>query len=178
MGFGRELQQTPLSLHFTMKDRPVFIGALSGWSKEMWLWEETWRESLTFSCIQKSFNASKDIQGWVDTVNLNLLTQNQYLFYLLVHRFDTTAKTNKHYKNKTEQTIGRIAAGFDIYRRIGWNLFRTVKIVSKSHISCWILLKETVQVIFNRKLEQGLAVAGLVVKKQNKRVQEKWQKLW
>lgn len=30
MGFGRELQQTPLSLHFTMKDRPVFIGALSG----------------------------------------------------------------------------------------------------------------------------------------------------
>lgn len=30
MGFGRELQQTSLSLHFTMKDRPVFIGALRG----------------------------------------------------------------------------------------------------------------------------------------------------
>lgn len=30
MGFGRELQQTSLSLHFTMKDRLVFIGALWG----------------------------------------------------------------------------------------------------------------------------------------------------
>lgn len=146
--------------------------------KEMWLWEETWRESLTFSCIQKSFNASKDIQGWVDTVNLNLLTQNQYLFYLLVHRFDTTAKTNKQTNiTKTKKQnrinfIGSITAGFEIYRRIGWNLFRTDKTVSKPHNPCWILLKETVQVIFNQKLEQDLAVAGLVVKKQNKRVQE------
>jgi len=50
----------------------------------------------------------KTYKGGVDTVNLNLLTQNQYLFYLLVHRFDTTAKkeTNKQtlqrQNNKTE----------------------------------------------------------------------------
>ncbi len=138
-----------------------------GWSKEMWLWEETWRESLTFSCIQKSFNASKDIQGWVDTVNLNLLTQNQYLFYLLVHRFDTTAKKQTLQKQNRTNFIGSITAGFDIYRRIGWNLFRTVKIVK---IAYFMLnpLKRNSSSLFNRKLEQGLAVAGLVVKSRTK----------
>lgn len=146
----------------------------------MWLWEETSRESLTISCIQESFNASKDIQGWVDTVNLNLLTQNQYLFYLLIHRFDTTAKTNKQTnitktkKNKKNRInfIWQHYCWFWNLQKNRLNLFCTEKVVSKLHIPCWILLKETVQVIFNQNLEQDFAVAGLVVKKQNKRVQE------
>lgn len=142
----------------------------------MWLWEETWRESLTFSCIQKSFNASKDIQGWVNTVNLNLLTQPISLLssrtQVWHNRKNKQTNITKTKKQNRINFIGSITAGFEIYRRIGWNLFRTDKIVSKPHIPCWILLKETVQVIFNQKLEQELAVAGLVVKKQNKRVQE------
>ncbi len=139
--------------------------------KEMWLWEETWRESLTFSCIQKSFNASKDIQGWVNTVNLNLLTQPISLLssrtQVWHNRKNKQTNITKTKKQNRINFIGSITAGFEIYRRIGWNLFRTDKIVSKPHIP-----KETVQVIFNQKLEQELAVAGLVVKKQNKRVQE------
>ncbi len=114
-----------------------------GWSKEMWLWEETWRESLTFSCIQKSFNASKDIQGWVDTVNLNLLTQNQYLSYLLVHRFDTTAKPNKHYKNKTEPTLLAALLLVLTFTEESVEICFVLLKLSKSHISCWILLKNS-----------------------------------
>lgn len=32
------------------------------------------RKNFTISCIQIGFNASKDIQEWMATVNLNLLT--------------------------------------------------------------------------------------------------------
>lgn len=57
---------------------------------------------LNFSCIQKGFNALKDIQGCVATVNLNLLTQqNQYIFYLLLHRFFFSRplrQSDKYYK--------------------------------------------------------------------------------
>lgn len=71
----------------------------------MWLWEETSRESLTISCIQESFNASKDIQGWVDTVNSNLLTQiSSICLYTGSTRAQNNKQTNKHYKTiKTKQ---------------------------------------------------------------------------
>jgi len=34
----------------------------------------TREKNFTISCIQIGFNASKDIQEWMATVNLNLLT--------------------------------------------------------------------------------------------------------
>lgn len=103
MGFGRELQQTSLSLSpFHNEEQACFHPSTvrtfhsadkkEKQSKRMWLWEETSRESLTISCIQESFNASKDIQGWVDTVNSNLLTQ---ISSICLYTGSTRAQNNK-----------------------------------------------------------------------------------
>lgn len=74
-----ELQVHHFSLHFTIVD--ITIEKLTYPDEE-----ETWtgdhvtlqisynkRKNFTISCIQIGFNASKDIQEWMATVNLNLL---------------------------------------------------------------------------------------------------------
>lgn len=110
--------------------------------KRMWLWEETSRESLTISCIQESFNASKDIQGWVDTVNSNLLT---HISSICLYTGSTRAQNNKQTNiTKTKKQnrinfIGSITAGFKMYRRIGWNSLRMImKSCQNCIIPCWI----------------------------------------
>lgn len=73
-----------LQVHHFLSTSHLWTWLLTNWCILM---NETWtkdhvtlpnynnkRENFTVSCIQIGFNASKDIQEWMATVNLNLLT--------------------------------------------------------------------------------------------------------
>lgn len=85
IGFGR-VTSSSFSLHFTIADMTFYssVALEKNWCIPM---NKTWtgdhatlhnynnkRKNFTISCIQIGFNASKDIQEWMATVNLNLLT--------------------------------------------------------------------------------------------------------
>lgn len=132
IGFGR-VTSSSFSLHFTIVDMTFdFLFTVSiektdvSWRIEHGLetmprYTYNKRKNFTISCIQIGFNASKDIQEWMATVNLNLLTQNpiyllsSYPYTGLTKLWKQTNKTrqteNLQRKTKPKQNNGSVTAG-------------------------------------------------------------------
>lgn len=81
------------------------------------------RKNFTISCIQIGFNASKDIQEWMATVNLNLLTQkpiyllSSYPYTGLTRLWKQTDRQTENLQNKNK-TMAALLLVLEIYKKL------------------------------------------------------------